>query len=540
MRSAILLGTAGCISLTSGFFVYAKEPSQTKHRVWMTGSKYGIPNGSLVDLDRPTPIPWFSESSSEWKDITIGPTFGAALAPDRLYMWAYVEDRHIPPRSIGDARFGKSIQKIESSEDSIFALTKDGRVMRIDPIDGCISEVQLVTSEKSFWNRLMGSGKPTFTSISVGRQHVIALDKNGNVWTAGSNRLGQCGRSFTRDEMKNKHITSSPEDDNILSSPVVYEFACIYNSTSDGLEKVTCVSAGGNHSMFRTFSGSIFSFGDDSKIQLGLGDTRSQETPDYVPHSGMSMMGPDANNTRLFGSTSPSVKYNFYEKHCRNVPTKMKIPEKFSGSFLTPIGGNDFTILKSGESGMMMCCGENRFGQCGRGLNKQQQTFSPIKLPKNLKPTQISCGTSHCIASLQDGSIYAWGQNNHGQLGTGSRAPACPPVVIHRSKIRGPLTEDIITKIGRECSTSEIEKFLAEKFSDSITPENLLDRKKMIPIPSPDASTSDGTELKSRLIEAIDQSREIHIMSEDEQKRWEPVYVNARFDNSVIIMKNIS
>ena len=48
---------------------------------------------------------------------------------------------------------------------------------------------------------------------------------------------------------------------------------------------------------------------------------------------------------------------------------------------------------------------------------------SPYRLVKTLAPhtvVQIACGANHCLALLNNGVLYSWGDNENGQLGIGT------------------------------------------------------------------------------------------------------------------------
>ena len=509
--------------------VYAKENSPLS-RVWMTGSKYAIPNGSLVDLDRPTPISWFTESGFAWTKIVTGPFFGAAVTSDKkAYIWAFNKETEtsVPPRLLESAL---RIRDIASTEDFVIVLEQDGSVVAFyDPVSAeCISRIACPS------NSWLKANK--FVSLTAGKRHIALLDSQGQVWTAGDNTDGQCGRAM---EKRKKNIDRfnfyKEEMDGVVEK---LDFPKTLELVFKGASSVVC---GGHHTVIVTNQGKALSFGDDSKIQLGLGDTRSQDVPEYVPHSGMGRLdGEVSDMAKLFQNTMPAVKYTFYDRHIRHRPSEMKIPEKdevhsqVSGAVL----GEYFTVLKMGDSGLMLACGQNQHGQCGRGLNKQHQTFSSVKLPKQIKSVDVSCGSNHCIASLEDGSIYAWGGNSAGQLGIGNRASACPPVVIHRSKIRGPLVQDIITRIGKEPdrSAGDINEFLEERKRDSLKAEAMLTGDLHLPLP-PGDTVKKESRIKEDLIDAIDRSRSDLMMSPDEQQEWNPVKVHASFNNSIIIMQ---
>ncbi|XP_076586671.1 E3 ISG15--protein ligase Herc6-like [Chaetodon auriga] len=60
-------------------------------------------------------------------------------------------------------------------------------------------------------------------------------------------------------------------------------------------------------------------------------------------------------------------------------------------------------------------------------------------LPSSLKISQVACGERHTLFALEDGSVAACGQNDYGQVGTGSNENAVVPhfveCVDHVSKV---------------------------------------------------------------------------------------------------------
>ena len=483
---------AACIA--SGAIVFAPRAyannEAPKTRVWMSGTKLAIPGGSLSDLDRPTPVEWFS-LKKQWTKVSTGPHFGGGIGDDDLFVWGHNGTDFVAPKRVD---LGNAVD-VQCSASEIYVLTSNGKVFVIDWESGVKHEI--ITN--SFFKK--------WTQISVGGSHIALVDNSGCVWTMGSNECGQCGVEVEKNLKKDFHT------DKIKPLVLKTELQCVYS------DKAKSVACGGSHTMILTMSGKVFSFGDDSKIQLGLGDTRSYDTPDYVPHSKMGES--DIDPRKLFKSTMGSVKYSWYEKHMRD---KLSLINGLLGKQI--VAGKNFSLVQTQSNDMILGCGENQKGQCGRGFNRQQQTFSAVKLPKKINVDHFECGSAHCVAQLADGSIWTWGDNKEGQLGTGSRSAACPPVVIHRSKIRGPLCKDIITPIGKSATKEELECFGNESHID----QNVASMNT-----HPTVNTPSG--LKTQLIDAIDASRANFMMSEQEQTKWEPVTVSASYNNTVLIMR---
>ncbi|XP_053317589.1 probable E3 ubiquitin-protein ligase HERC3 isoform X1 [Spea bombifrons] len=73
------------------------------------------------------------------------------------------------------------------------------------------------------------------------------------------------------------------------------------------------------------------------------------------------------------------------------------------------------------NQGQLFSWGAGTEGQLGHST-----TDASIPVPRLIKKLsqqkiqQVSCGNHHCLALADDGQLYTWGQNNHGQLGLGS------------------------------------------------------------------------------------------------------------------------
>ena len=100
-------------------------------------------------------------------------------------------------------------------------------------------------------------------------------------------------------------------------------------------------------------------------------------------------------------------------------------------------GGQNTLAIQSG--GTLWAWGNNNQGQLG--LNTFPGSFSsPSQVGTNLW-LQVSCGYS-TSAIKNDGTLWAWGLNNFGQLGNGATSGQISPIQI------GLLNSWIITKVG--------------------------------------------------------------------------------------------
>lgn len=99
-----------------------------------------------------------------------------------------------------------------------------------------------------------------FLQVAAGQSFSLALDSNGNVWAFGSNNKCQLGVS----------------DVSFLEVPTKIE------SSSLGNERITKVSAGLCCSVLLDSKGNLWTFGDNSYCNLGIGDNYPRKNPTRV------------------------------------------------------------------------------------------------------------------------------------------------------------------------------------------------------------------------------------------------------------------
>ncbi|KAL1430111.1 hypothetical protein MTO96_015585 [Rhipicephalus appendiculatus] len=64
--------------------------------------------------------------------------------------------------------------------------------------------------------------------------------------------------------------------------------------------------------------------------------------------------------------------------------------------------------------------GHNGYCQLGNNCNTQGLVPSSISAGLSHRVAQVACGSHHSLALTTNGDVYAWGQNNCGQVGSGS------------------------------------------------------------------------------------------------------------------------
>ena len=91
--------------------------------------------------------------------------------------------------------------------------------------------------------------------------------------------------------------------------------------------------------------------------------------------------------------------------------------------------------LAVGSDGNAYAWGQNWYGQLGNSTSVQQNTPVPVPkpagAPADFTYVQADAGGYHSLAIGSDGYVYAWGLNDHGQLGNNTKSNSSTPVRVH-------------------------------------------------------------------------------------------------------------
>jgi len=89
-------------------------------------------------------------------------------------------------------------------------------------------------------------------------------------------------------------------------------------------------------------------------------------------------------------------------------------------------GANHSVALAS--NGTVFAWGDNERGQLGDGTRFRRHI--PVQVPGLRKVAMIAAGRTHTLALRNDGTVRAWGENAHGQLGDGTTTLRTSPVQV--------------------------------------------------------------------------------------------------------------
>jgi len=134
------------------------------------------------------------------------------------------------------------------------------------------------------------------------------------------------------------------------------------------------VSAGYGHTLALKTNGTLWAWGDNSFGQLGDGTTTNRDVPIHI-----------GSNSDTYKSVSAGLNFSL--------------------------------AIKSDDT--LWAWGDNSFEQLGIGDNGPAYSTVPVQIGSDKSYIAVSAGTGHSLALKAGGTLWAWGDNNHGELGDG-------------------------------------------------------------------------------------------------------------------------
>ena len=96
-------------------------------------------------------------------------------------------------------------------------------------------------------------------------------------------------------------------------------------------------------------------------------------------------------------------------------------------SFIAVSAGENFSLGIKGD-GSLWAWGQNNLGQLGDGSGEESRV--PVRIGTDTTWRKIAAGQTYALAIKGNGTLWAWGDNSQNQLGDGSTTPRAQPVQI--------------------------------------------------------------------------------------------------------------
>jgi alpha-tubulin suppressor-like RCC1 family protein/inosine-uridine nucleoside N-ribohydrolase len=202
-----------------------------------------------------------------------------------------------------------------------------------------------------------------------------------------------------------------------------------------GLTGVIAVAAGWRHTVGLKSDGTVWAWGYNDVGQLGDGTTINRSSPIQV--SGLT----GAIAVATFGSHTVALKsdgtvwawgWNYYGQLGNGTtsgytpnPTPVQASD-LTGVIAVAGGGGHTVAVKS--DGTVWAWGANDSGQLGDDTTTNRS--SPIQVSGLTESIAVAGGGGHTVAVKSDGTVWAWGYNADGQLGDGTTNNRSSPIQV--------------------------------------------------------------------------------------------------------------
>jgi alpha-tubulin suppressor-like RCC1 family protein len=239
-------------------------------------------------------------------------------------------------------------------------------------------------------------------AVFAGREYTIAIKINGSLWGWGWNSFGQIGNGTNSQYLAPTRIGT--DTDWCVAADADGDYVAIdmdfillsqkedekrLAMAEDGPFTIKSVSANNGFTVAIKTNGSLWAWGWNQYGQLG-----------------------DGTITRVVTD--------------RRTPARIGTGNDWEAVDT----GNGFTVALKTD-GSLWAWGNNEYGQLGnnKGGEDEMET-APVRIGYDTDWLAVSAGNRHTAAIKTDGSLWAWGSNNYGQLGNGTTTNSRVPVRI--------------------------------------------------------------------------------------------------------------
>ena len=211
-----------------------------------------------------------------------------------------------------------------------------------------------------------------YFDIAIGDSHSLVVNENYTLLSCGDNTYGQLGLGDN-----NPRFTFTSALENIEIDP-------------------SSISAGGRHSLVRDQNGLLWSCGDNTYGQLGLGDTNPRNNFTYVSNIGFQKISANwqnsviINNNRLYGcgrntnTTSSIARLSFRYGTNNEIDYNTFVQEANGYSDVVDMWcGPRGIFIRRSNSNFLFACGSNLYGYlgmpCGGEITSQDNNISRFR-----------------------------------------------------------------------------------------------------------------------------------------------------------------
>lgn len=216
------------------------------------------------------------------------------------------------------------------------------------------------------------------------------------------------------------------------------------------------------HSLALTSDGKVYGWGENAGGQLGNGSTAAAvASPVAVDMSGAllgkTVVAVAAGAFHSLALTSDGLLFAWGKNTNgelgnnstadSSVPTLVDMTGVLAGKTIVQIAAGQGCSAVLDSTGKVYAWGQNNYGQLGDGTTTESHVAVAVDTSGVLSGkvvSQLSLGSSHSLVLTSDGMAFAWGMNLRGQLGNGTTTSSSSPVAVD---VSGVLASKTITSL---------------------------------------------------------------------------------------------
>ncbi|MCL2465060.1 MAG: Ig-like domain-containing protein, partial [Micrococcales bacterium] len=262
-----------------------------------------------------------------------------------------------------------------------------------------------------------------FTQVAVGNSFMVGLTSDGQVYAWGTNTSGQMGDGTTSASVPTPVQPELPAGTDVVQVTAGQQFAAALAS-----------------------DGTVYSWGEGTYGQLGFTPSTSPRQslvpmPARAIGSGKKIVQISAGGTHVLALTQDGLVYRWGNDINGQggdgvtsggaVQVGPVSTLASSGLTFTQVAAGSEDSFALASNGTVYAWGRNQFGQLGDGTTTDSATAQPVTgLPAGTDIVQVAAGSNFTLALTSNGTIYGWGRNNYGQLGDGTTTDSSVPVLV--------------------------------------------------------------------------------------------------------------
>ena len=280
-------------------------------------------------------------------------------------------------------------------------------------------------------------------AVSAGGEHTVGLAEDGTLWSWGENGKGQLGDGTTANKSIPVRVQQKTEAETFV----------------DNRTKWKAVSAGGEHTVGLAEDGTLWTWGENGKGQLGDGTAINKSIPVRIQQGGTTWKAVSAGEYYTVGIDIDGHLWSWGKndkgqlgdgtKENKSIPVRVqkKTEEETFVDNTTKwkavsAGGKHTVGIDS--DGTLWSWGYNGNGQLGDGtiagiagtsipVRLQQKTEEGAFVDNTTKWKAVSAGYNYTVGIDSDGTLWSWGRDDDGQLGDGTTANKSIPVRVQQA-----------------------------------------------------------------------------------------------------------